>query len=166
MAFLSKLYGKQVNKAAQLAAHKSVGSLLTFDSSADFPTPAELCDDKVLCGVLGEGPNAIPEYFNYMDTSTRNIYVDMSTNIMYRWKHFTMEQWKAAYWEQDEDGRYIAPQVPVREDFSDIEEYNTAVEEYKASLYPTCPGVPDASMGWKYVPCAGGGGGDLTWGKF
>ena len=166
MAFLSKLYGKQINKAAQLAAHKSVGSLLTFDSSANFPTPAELCDDKVLCGVLGEGPNAIPEYFNYMDTSTRNMYVDSSTNIMYRWKHYTLEQWKAAHWEQDEDGRYIAPVYPNRNDYADDEEFKTALEEYNASLYPTT-NVPDASQGWTYVPCAGGGGGsDLYWSKF
>lgn len=166
MAFLSKLYGKQVNKAAQLAAHKSIGSLLTFDSSADFPAPADLCKEVVLCGELGEGPNAIPEYFNYMDTSTRNIYVDMSTNIMYRWKHYTLEEWKAAYWEQDEDGNYIKPVKPTTADYPDPEEYQVALDEYNASLYPTCPTVPDASMGWTYVPCAGGGGGDLTWGKF
>ena len=101
-----------------------------------------------------------------MDTSTRNMYVDSSTNIMYRWKHYTLEQWKAAHWEQDEDGRYIAPVYPNRNDFSDDEEYNTALEEYNASLYPRTD-VPDASQGWTYVPCAGGGGGsDLYWSKF
>ena len=159
MAFLSKLYGKQVNKAAQLAAHKSVGSLLTFDTSANFPTYPELCDDKVLCGMLGEGPNAIPEYFNYMDTSARNIYVDSSTNIMYRWRHYTLEQWKAAYWEKGENGNYIEPVYPSRSDYPDDEEFNAAVDEYNASLYPS------ASQGWTYVPCAGGGGSELYWSK-
>ena len=38
MGFLSKLFGKQVNKATSLSAHYAVGATLTFDSSADFPT--------------------------------------------------------------------------------------------------------------------------------
>lgn len=166
MAFLSKLYGKQVNKAAQLAAHRGIGSTLTFDSSADFPTPAELCQEQCLCGELGDGEDPIKEFFDYRDTSTRNIYVDASTNMMYRWKHYSLDQWKEAYWEQDENGNFIEPVAPVREDFSDDDEYNEAVEEYESSLYPTTD-VEDASMGWLYVPCAGGGGGsDLYWNKF
>lgn len=165
MAFLSKLYGQQVNKSAQLAAHRGIGSLLTFDSSADFPQPAELCTNKALCGILGEGENAIQEYFNYADTSTRNLYVDSSDNIVYRWKHYTLEEWKEAHWEQDENEEYVEPVMPNREDYDTEEDYKEAVDEYYASLYPTSD-VPDASEGWTYVPCAGGGGGDLYWSKF
>lgn len=168
MAFLSKLYGKQVNKAAQLAAHKGVGSLLTFDSSADFPSPSDLCSNKVLCGILGDpdDPNAIQEYFDYLDTSTRNLYVDCESNIVYRWKHYTLEDWKKERWEQDENENYVEPVMPVRADYDSDEEYEEALGEYEASLYPTTD-VPDASQGWTYVPCAGGGGGgDLYWSQF
>lgn len=167
MAFISNLYGKQINKSAQLAAHAGVGALLNFDSYADFPTPDILCLDKVLCGRIGDEETGIPEYFNYADTSTRNMYVDSSSNIMYRWRHYTVEEWKAAHWDQDEQGNYIAPVLPLLEDFSDEEEYNIALSEYNAALYPLNPDVEDASQGWCYVPCAGGGGGsDLYWSKF
>lgn len=166
MAFLSKLYGKQVNKAAQLAAHKGVGSLLTFDSSANFPTPSELCRENVLCGLLGDGPNAIKEIFNYADTSTRNLYVDCDKNIVYRWKHYTLDEWKKEHWEQDDNENYIEPVEPIRADYDSDEDYNEALADYEASLYPTTD-VADASQGWTYVPCAGGGGGgDLYWEHF
>ena len=42
MGFLSKLFGKQVNKATNLSAHYAVGATLTFDSSAKFPKADEL----------------------------------------------------------------------------------------------------------------------------
>ena len=38
MGFLSKLFGKQVNKATNLSAHYGVGATWTFDSSAKLPT--------------------------------------------------------------------------------------------------------------------------------
>ena len=159
MAFKSKLYGRQVNKAVTMAAHEGIGSLLTFDSSTKFPTPLELMGEKVPSGKLED--SSIDQYFNYQDTSTHNIYVDASTNIMYRWKHYTLDEWKKAYWEQDENGNFIEPVKPTREDYDTDEEYEEALADYNNSIYP----VTNAGRGWKYVPCAGGGSGasDLYW---
>ena len=85
------------------------------------------------------------------------VYTAVFTNIVNK---YTVT-WK------DEDGNYIAPVYPSPSDYADDEEFKTAVDEYYASLYPTT-NVPDASQGWTYVPCAGGGGGgsNLYWSKF
>lgn len=159
MGFLSKLFGKQVNKATNLSAHYAVGATLTFDSSADFPSPDILALEndtpspdwkkyyestgtwpdgkrRVVCGVL----DGIDEYFPFRDSSTRNIYIDSSANMMYRWKYFTKEQWDEAYSEQSGDPE-SKPAV-----FDVVKDENNHIIGYHG-----------------YVPCAGGGGGDLYW---
>ena len=158
MGFLSKLFGKQVNKAAMLSAHFAVGSTLTFDSSADFPSAETLALEndtpdpswqkyyeatgnwpdgktRVVSGVL----DGINEYFPYRDSSTRNIYIDSSANMMYRWKYFTKAQWEDAFGEESGDPE-SKPLV------FDVVKENGVIVGYHG-----------------YVPCAGGGGGDLYW---
>ena len=131
---------------------------MTFDSSADFPTPAELAlendtpdpkwtayynangrwpdgKERSICGVL----DGINEYFPYRDSSTRNIYVDASANMMYRWKYFTSAQWEEAFGEETGDPE-SKPTV-----------FDTVIEDGVVVGYHA------------YVPCAGGGGGDLYW---
>ena len=169
MAFLSRLYGAQINKAGLLAAHQGAGTILTFDSSLVFPTPEMLASKGVESGVLKPdeyyyaGATSLMQKFDYKDSSTLNIYVDSSSNIMYRWKHYTFEEWKKTHWDQDEDGNYIEPVEPKREDYDTDEEYDEALLDYNNSIYPTSD-VADASRGWTYVPCAGGGSGsDLYW---
>lgn len=175
MGFLSKLFGKQVNKAANLAAARGVGAALTFDSSADFPTAHELTilndvpdlaeypdayefyeknhywPDGIERKVSGKlfprkddgtvNPNGKPiyEFFPYKDSSTKNLYIDSSANMMYRWKYFTKAQWDEAFGDETGDPE-AKPTV-----------YDEVVED----------GVIVGYHG--YVPCAGGGGGDLYW---
>jgi hypothetical protein len=181
MAFLSKLYGKQVNKATILAAHSGVGAMLTFDSSAKFPTPSELILDNCLCGYItsnreeidpdtGVPKDSIPEYFNYKDTSTRNMYVDATSNIMYRWKHYTIDEWGADHWEYDNiNKKWIIPDKPLRENYDTNDEYNEALSDWNSLQYPTYIDINDKSIveaeGYTYVACAGGGGSDLYWTK-
>ena len=158
MGFLSKLFGKQVNKATNLSAHYAVGATLTFDSSADFPTADVLAlendtpDPKwqSYYDRTGKWPDGktrdcsgeldgIKEYFPYRDSSTRNIYIDASANMMYRWKYFTAAQWEEAYGEESGDPE-SKPLV------FDVVKENGVIVGYHG-----------------YVPCAGGGGGDLYW---
>lgn len=169
MAFISKLFGSQINKTALLSAHKGAGTILTFDSSLNFPTPQNLSEKWVFGGnidpdeYLYSGTAGLAQYFDFKDSSTLNIYVDASTNIMYRWKHYTLDEWKKLHWSQDDNGNYIKPTEPNREDYDSDEEYNEALLDYKNSIYPTS-NVQDASNGWTYVACAGGGSGsDLYW---
>jgi len=163
MAFLSKLFGRQVNKATQMAAHRGVGAVLTFDSSADFPDILTLRLPAVICGKLDAylkdgvtpNPKAIDEKFDYMDTSTKNLYVDESTNTIYRWKHFSKKEWAEANWEWVEvtdaqgnpvlnpDGtektQYVEPtaaKAPKLEDYNSQAEYEEAMVEWNNSLYP------------------------------
>lgn len=178
MAFLSKLYGKQVNKAANLAAHKAVGATLTFDSYTDFPQATDLAKEKCLCGYLSTTNeetsentlNGIPEYFDYRDTSTRNLYVDASSNMIYRWKHYTLDEWGAAHWDYDEEKHeWIVPEEPgvepKREDYPTEELYEIAHDNWQELVdlqYPNNPEI--GSQGWCYVTCAGGGS-VLYWNK-
>ena len=133
MAFLSRLYGAQINKAGLLTAHKGAGTILTFDSSLDFPTPEMLASKSVESGVLKPdeyyyaGATSLMQKFDYKDSSTLNIYVDSSSNIMYRWKHYTFEEWKKTHWDQDEDGNFIEPVEPKREDY-DTDELKRILE--------------------------------------
>lgn len=178
MAFLSRLYGKQVNKATRLAANKAAGATLTFDSYKDFPTYDQLQEvysdsGCLLTGKGGEGDlvqtddydNGTPEHFNYRDSSTRNLYVDASANMIYRWKIYTKDQWAEDHWEWDDVHKtWIEPakpgEEPKREDFATDAEYEEKHDEWqdlKDAQYP------EATGGGQYVPCAGGGGGDLYW---
>ena len=166
MAFLSRL-------------HAGVGAILTFESYADFPSETDLVNDKCLCGYITENneestqnvENAIPEYFNYKDTSTRNIYVDASSNMMYRWTHYTLDEWGASHWDYDEKNKkWIVPAAPgpepKLEDYSTKEEFDEAHDKWQELSelqYPDNPAI--GSTGWCYVPCAGGGGSDLYWTK-
>lgn len=183
MAFLSKLFGVQVNKAAMLAAHPGIGSMLTFDSSANFPSILDLEEEKLEVGKLFAGKEykeGIPEYFDYLDTSTRNTYIDGSTNIMYRWKRYTKDQWGESHWEYDEERKkYIEPKeedAPKREDYPTDDEYKEALDDWNSMLYPKYNAKgervyeynvaeDEKTTGWVYVPCAGGGSGDLYWSK-
>jgi len=192
MAYLSGLYGRQVNKAVILSAHSGVGSMLTFDSSAKFPAPSDLILESCICGyIVNRGVTipddvtdedmpkyGIPEKFNYKDTSTRNIYIDSSANMMYRWKHYTEDEWGADHWEYDEKNKtWIKPEKPNPEDYGGetTDEYKEALEAYNESKYPvyykkdldgkdTDVEIPDTA-GYTYVACAGGGGSDLYWTK-
>lgn len=164
MGYLSNLYGKQVDKAANLTAHYAIGSTLTFDSSARFPTPEMLAlendspnpawqsyyertgkwpdgKERVCTGFLGgNGPGeGIKEYFPYRDSSTNNIYIDAAANMMYRWKYFSAADWEAAYGEEGDPEAKPTVFDIVRDESGNIKGYHG------------------------YVPCAGGGGGDLYW---
>lgn len=246
MAFLSKLHGRQVNKAVQMSAHRGYGSLLSFDSKKDFPSIRTLANDLVESGRLfaydesgnriGQGtPNSddyiIKEMFDYLDSSTKNVYIDTESNMMYRWKHYTKLEWAKENWEWteevvDDHGNVITPSTyieptkamaPKVEDYNNAEEFNEAYQEWIDHLYPAyfvesiasvhtmetleddadhpamlsedrrykvggdhvepqntyVPKKPSANgtvtdeagyiYGYAYVPCAGGGGGELVW---
>lgn len=192
MAYLSGLFGRQVNKAVILAAHRGVGSMLTFDSSKNFPEPSDLTLESCICGYIVktgvEIPDdatdaemlkyGIPEKFNYRDTSTRNVYIDSSANMMYRWKHYTRDEWGADHWEYDEKNKkWIEPEKPDPEKYGgeDTDEYKEALETYNESKYPVyykkdldgkdTDEMIENTMGYTYVVCAGGGGSDLYWTK-
>ena len=79
MSYRSGYTGPQVSKAVKYMTHPNVGTVLTFDTSANFP-PKTGGDDAL------DGP-----YFG--GNAEKFLFVDAANNMMYRWRHLTQEQW-------------------------------------------------------------------------
>lgn len=109
MSYKSGYTGPQVSKAVKYMTHPNVGTVLTFDASANFPprTGGDYALDSSYFGGNAE----------------RFLFVDSSNNMVYRWQYLSQEQWL---------------------------ETHDNLDEYPAD-------------GYSYVPCSGGGSGDLVW---
>ena len=79
MSYRSSYTGPQVSKAVKYMTHPNVGTVLTFDTSANFP-PKTGGEDAL------DGP-----YFG--GNAEKFIFVDAAENLMYRWRYLTQEQW-------------------------------------------------------------------------
>ena len=94
MSYRSSYTGPQVSTAVKYMTHTNVGTVLTFDSSVDFP-PKKGKDS--LEDTYFRSPSGSLYDENGVLISTKFIFVDSSENKLYRWRYLTQEQWLEIY---------------------------------------------------------------------
>lgn len=92
MSYRSSYTGPQVSTAVKYMTHSNVGTVLTFDSSANFPA-ADGGDDSLKGPYFRNSKTGTLYDDNGMLIATKFLFVDALSNIMYRWRYLTQEEW-------------------------------------------------------------------------
>lgn len=92
MSYRSSYTGPQVSTAVKYMTHSNVGTVLTFDSSINFPAP-DGGDDSLKGPYFRNSKTGTLYDDNGMLIASKFLFVDSLTNIMYRWRYLSQEEW-------------------------------------------------------------------------